>query len=50
MTVSVSVNTGSGTAVTAVDRVGTINATVTAEGDDDEDITNVTSQHIQELL
>ena len=43
MTVSVSVNTGSGTAVTAVDRVGTINATVTAEGDDDEDITNVTS-------
>ena len=43
MTVSVSVDTGSGTVVTAVDRVGTINATVTAAASEGENITNVTS-------
>ncbi|MGY9107793.1 MAG: hypothetical protein ACKVG0_14950 [Alphaproteobacteria bacterium] len=43
MTVAVTVNPGSGTVITAVDRVGTINATVTAAGDDGETITNVTS-------
>ena len=45
MTVVVTVAPGSGTAVTEVDRVGTINATVTASlsPDDGETITNVTS-------
>ena len=43
MTVAVTVAPGSGTVVTEVDRVGTINATVTAAGDDGETITNVTS-------
>ena len=45
MTISVSVSPGSGTVVTAVNRVGTINATVTAATDDadNETINNVTS-------
>ena len=43
MTVSVSVDPGTDTVITSTVRVGTINATVTAEGDDDENITNVTS-------
>jgi len=43
MAISVSVSPGSGTAVTAVDRTGTINATVTAAADSSETINNVTS-------
>ena len=45
MTISVSVSPGSGTVVTAVNRTGTINATVTAATDDagSETINNVTS-------
>ena len=43
MTISVSVSPGSGTVVTAVNRTGTISATVTAAADDEETINNVTS-------
>jgi hypothetical protein len=45
MTISVSVSPGSGTVVTAVNRTGTINATVTAATDDADNVTinNVTS-------
>lgn len=45
MAISVSVSPGSGTVVTAVNRTGAINATVTASTDDEENetINNVTS-------
>ena len=43
MAISVSVSPGIGRVVTEVDRVGTINATVTASASEGENITNVTS-------
>ena len=43
MAISVSVNPGSAAAVTATERLGTINATVSASGNNNEDINSVSS-------